>query len=152
MRIADFLHVQRIIPELKSNDKKGVVEELSRAVAETTEASVRDIARVLLEREQLGSTGIGGGIAIPHGKLKEIDSIIMAVGLKKEGIEYDSLDNKPVYIFFLLLTPEHSTGGHLKVLAQISKLLKSSSFKNNLKKAQTSQEVMDVILAVDENF
>lgn len=152
MKIADFLHERRIIPELNSNDKKGVIEELSRAVADTTDAAVRDIARVLLEREQLGSTGIGGGIAIPHGKLKEIDSIIMAVGLKSEGIQYDSLDNKPVYIFFLLLTPENSTGGHLKVLAQISKLLKNSQFKNNIKKAQTGREVMDVIRAVDENF
>jgi nitrogen PTS system EIIA component len=105
-----------------------------------------------MEREELGSTGIGGGIAIPHGKLNLVENIIIGFGLSKKGIEYDSLDNKPVHIFFLLLTPDNSTGGHLKVLAQISKLLKMDEFKNRLVESSSADEIFAVINDFDEDF
>jgi PTS system nitrogen regulatory IIA component len=105
-----------------------------------------------MEREQLGSTGIGGGIAIPHGKLDLVGSILVGFGLSREGVEYDSLDNKPVHIFFLLLTSENSTGGHLKVLAQISKLLKMDQFKRGLLAATSVDEIYDIIAEQDEDF
>ncbi len=152
MKISDFLRRERIIPNLQSRDKKGVIEELSETVAGTTGAAEKDVTKVLLEREQLGSTGVGGGIAIPHGKINSIDTIVMGIGMSDTGIEYDSLDNSPVFIFFLLLTSENSSGEHLKLLAQISKLLKNNQFKNNLKQAETPEEVLDVIHKVDENF
>ncbi len=105
-----------------------------------------------MEREQLGSTGIGGGIAIPHGKLDSVGSIIVGFGLSPKGIEYESLDNKPVHIFFLLLTTENSTGEHLKVLAQISKLLKMEHFKKSLLTAESVDEIYNIIMEQDEDF
>jgi len=152
MKILDFLSPERIIPNMKSRDKKGVIDELAEAIANTTSAENAEIAKVLLEREQLGSTGIGDGIAIPHGRLSSIDSIVMGFGSSEQGIEYDSIDNNPVNIFFLLLTPENSTGGHLRVLAQISKLLKNKQFKTNLTNAKSKQEVIEIVREADENF
>ncbi len=152
MKILQILAQEAIVPDLKSTDKKGVIEELALAVSNTSKASSSDIARVLLEREQLGSTGIGGGIAIPHGKLNTITRISLGFGLSQKGVAYDSLDNKPVHIFFLLLTPENSTGEHLKVLAQISKLLKMNHFKQDLKQAQSTSQILDIIQEVDEEF
>jgi nitrogen PTS system EIIA component len=152
MKILDFLSPERIIPKMKSRDKKGVIDELAEAIANTTSAENVEIAKVLLEREQLGSTGIGDGIAIPHGRLSSIDSIVMGFGSSEQGIEYDSIDNNPVNIFFLLLTPENSTGGHLRVLAQISKLLKNKQFKTNLTNAKSTQEVIEIVREADENF
>jgi len=152
MRIDQLLNKSSIIANLKASDKKGVIDELALAVSNTTKASAKEIANVLLEREQLGSTGIGGGIAIPHGKLNQVESIIVGFGLSKKGVEYDSLDNKPVNIFFLLLTSENSTGGHLKVLAQISKLLKMDHFKKGLIAANSVDDIYDIIMEQDEDF
>ena len=152
MKISQLLNKSSIIADLKSCDKKGVIDELALAVSKTTKASAKEIASVLLEREQLGSTGIGGGIAIPHGKLDLVGSIIVGFGLRKQGVEYESLDNKPVNIFFVLLTSENSTGGHLKVLAQISKLLKMDHFKNGLMAAESVDEIYDIIMGQDEDF
>ena len=152
MKISEILHRSAIIADLKSNDKKGVLEELAAAVSGTTEADSQQILKVLLEREQLGSTGIGGGIGIPHGKLNAINSIVVGFGLSRGGVDFDSLDNKPVHIFFLLITPENSTGSHLKVLAQISRLLKQSDFKNRLMKAETVDDIVQIIHDVDDEF
>ncbi len=153
MRIADILHRDSIIADLKSIDKKGVLEELAASVSGIAETETGEIVKVLLEREKLGSTGIGGGIGIPHGKLDSIPSIIVGFGLSRSGVEFDSLDGKPVYIFFLLVTPMNSTGSHLKVLAQISKLLKTKAhFKNSLFKAQSVDEIVEIIKEVDEDF
>ncbi|MCA1786334.1 MAG: PTS sugar transporter subunit IIA, partial [Desulfobacteraceae bacterium] len=115
-------------------------------------APAEDIAAVLMERESLGSTGIGGGIAIPHGKLNGLTDVLLGFGRSHAGVEYDSLDGRPVHIFFLLLTPENSTGGHLKVLAQISKLLKMEHFKQGLKTAETIDDIYDIIMEQDEAF
>lgn len=152
MKISQLLNKNAIIADLKTSDKKGVIDELSVAVSTTTSASAKNIAMVLMEREQLGSTGIGGGIAIPHGKLDTVKSIRVGFGLSKKGVEYDSLDNKPVHIFFLLLTPENSAGGHLKVLAQISKLLKMDQFKKKLLAAESADTIYDIIIEQDEDF
>ena len=152
MRISQLLSKSSIIANLNDQDKKGVIDELALAISKTTKVPVKELATVLLEREQLGSTGIGGGIAIPHGKLDSVHSIIVGFGLSRKGVEYESLDNKPVHIFFLLLTPENSTGGHLKVLAQISKLLKMDQFKKGLIAAQSVDDIYDIIMDQDEDF
>ncbi len=152
MKISQLLQKSSIISNLKARDKKGAIDELALAISKTTKASAKEIAIVLMEREQLGSTGIGGGIAIPHGKLGSVQSIIVGFGLSREGIEYESLDNKPVHIFFLLLTPENSAGGHLRVLAQISKLLKMDQFKKELKAAESVDDIYDTIIDQDEDF
>ena len=152
MRISQLLNKNSIIANLSARDKKGVIDELAAAVSVTTKASKKEIATVLMEREQLGSTGIGGGIAIPHGKLDLVGPILVGFGLSKKGVEYESLDNKPVHIFFLLLTSENSTGDHLKVLAQISKLLKKEPFKKGLIAAGSVDEIFDIIMEQDEDF
>nr|NJM03176.1 PTS sugar transporter subunit IIA [Desulfobacula sp.] len=152
MKISQLLDKKAIIADLCASDKKGVIDELSAAVSTTTAASSKDIAMVLMEREQLGSTGIGGGIAIPHGKLDAVKTIRIGFGLSKKGVEYDSLDNRPVHLFFLLLTPENSAGGHLKVLAQISKLLKMDQFKKRLLAADSVDALYDIIIEQDEDF
>lgn len=152
MKISQLLDRSAIIADLNSTDKPNVIKELAAAIAPGTNASKDQIAEVLMGREQLGSTGIGGGIAIPHGKLNLVDSIVIGFGLSRNGVEYDSLDNKPVHIFFVLLTPENSTGGHLKVLAQISKLLKMESFKQGLISARSVDDIQQIIEEQDEDF
>ncbi len=152
MKISEILNKDSIIADLTADNKTGVLQELADAVAGSTQASPNDIAAVLKEREALGSTGIGGGIAIPHGKLDAVESVTVGFGLSRKGLEYDSLDDKPVHIFFLLLTPENSTGGHLKVLAQISKLLKMNHFKDRLKSAGSVNEIYEIIMEQDEEF
>ncbi len=152
MKICEILNKDSIVANLESTNKNGVIKELSQAIAKTTNANPDDIATVLMERETLGSTGIGGGIAIPHGKLNAVDSVTVGFGLSREGVEYDSLDNRLVHIFFLLLTPENSTGDHLKVLAQISKLLKKTQFKEGLRGATSLDEIYNIILEQDEEF
>lgn len=152
MRISQLLNKESIIVNIKARNKKEVIDELALAISNTTKISADEIAKVLMEREKLGSTGIGGGIAIPHGKLGLVDSIIVGFGISKQGIDYEALDNKPVHIFFLLLTSENSTGGHLKVLAQISKLLKIDNFKKQLTAAEAAEDIYDIIMEQDEEF
>jgi PTS system nitrogen regulatory IIA component len=152
MKISEILNKDSIIANLASTNKNGIIKELSMAVAKTTNALPDDIAEVLLERENLGSTGIGGGIAIPHGKLDSVGSVTIGFGLSPQGVEYDSLDGRLVHIFFLLLTPATHTGSHLKVLAQISKLLKKEQFKQGLKAAQSREEIFEIIMEQDEEF
>lgn len=152
MKISDILKIDAIIADLKAKNKPEVIRELSGAVAPVAGAEAQDVAVVLLERENLGSTGIGGGIAIPHGKLDTVKSIAVGFGRSIKGIEFDSLDNRPVHLFFLLLTPEHSTGGHLKVLAQISKRLKMDQFKERLLSAGSTEQIHQVIVENDEEF
>jgi PTS system nitrogen regulatory IIA component len=98
-------------------------------VAARTGIETRQLVRVLMERERLGSTGIGGGIGIPHGKMERLTSLVLGVGISHQGVDFESLDGRPTRIFFLLMTPENSAGLHLKLLARISRLLKNYLFK-----------------------
>ncbi|NVM22550.1 MAG: PTS sugar transporter subunit IIA [Desulfobacterales bacterium] len=152
MKILETLKEGAIIAELDATDKKGVLEELAYPLARSSGVSHEEMIRVLLERERLGSTGIGGGIAIPHGKLKSIESMLMGFGRSHKGVDFEAMDGKPAHIFFLLLAPEDSTGAHLKMLARISKLLKSSVFKERLMNAANGKEVYNVISKEDQEF
>lgn len=152
MKILDVLHKETILPHLNSLDKKGVLEELGEPVARYAGINHEDLVRVLMERERLGSTGIGGGIGIPHGKLKEIDSLILGFGLSKKGVDFESMDGRPTHIFFLLITPENSTGLHLKLLARISRILKNDPFKERLLNAVDRDEIFRIIKEDDEEF
>jgi PTS system nitrogen regulatory IIA component len=152
MKILDALLIDYINVDLKATDKNGVLEELAAPVAAATGAGLDQLVKVLKEREQLGSTGIGGGIGIPHGKLKQMPLIAVAFGVSRKGIDFDSMDGRPTHLFFLLLTPESSAGIHLKILARISRLLKNEDLKKRLLKADTPQAVLDVIHEDDEDF
>ncbi len=152
MKILEVLHKETILTDLKSTDKKGVLEELVVPVAKMTGIDREKLVRIIMERERLGSTGIDGGIGIPHGKLKELNSPVIGFGLSKKGVNFESMDGKPTHIFFLLCTPENSTGLHLKLLARISRLLKNDGLKKKLKTISTKEEVISIIEADDEDF
>ena len=152
MKILDVLQKETILSDLKSQDKKGIIEELVTPVARIAEVNHEDLVRVLMDRERLGSTGIGGGIGIPHGKLKELESLALGFGLSRKGIDFESMDGLPTHIFFLLVTPENSTGLHLKLLARISKILKHEPFREKLLNAASSDEIFSIIEEEDDEF
>ena len=152
MKILEVLPKETIITDMKSKVKNEVIEELVVSISKITGINSAELIKVLLERERLGSTGIGGGIGIPHGKLKNLKSLIMGFGLSRKGVDFESIDSRPTHLFFILLTPENSTGLHLKLLARISRLLKNESFKSKLMKATDSDQVYSIIEEVDEDF
>jgi PTS system nitrogen regulatory IIA component len=152
MKILDVLKKEAININLAARDKKGVLDELAAPVASAAGATKDQLVKVLLERERLGSTGIGGGIGIPHGKLKNLESLLLGFGLSRQGVNFDSMDGRPTHIFFLLLTPEDSAGIHLKLLARISRLLKNDDFKERLMQSQTSEDIVAAISEEDEDF
>ena len=152
MKILDVLTTDTIIADLNAHDKKGILEELAAPVARQAGVETETLVKVLLEREQLGSTGIGGGIGIPHGKLKSLESLVLGFGRSRQGVNFESMDGKPTHIFFLLLTPEDSAGLHLKLLARISRLLKNDTFKERLMLSQTSEDIITAIGEEDEDF
>jgi len=152
MKILDVLQKEAILPDLTSRDKKGVIEELVSPVTRIADVNQEDLVRVLMDRERLGSTGIGGGIGIPHGKLRGLESLVLSFGLSRKGVDFESMDGRPTHIFFLLITPENSTGLHLKLLARISKILKNDLFKAKLLKAADRDEIFDAIKEEDDEF
>ena len=143
---------EAILDDLKSQNKKGILEELVVPLAGSTGMNSEDLVRVLMERERLGSTGIGGGIGIPHGKIKDLESLVLGFGLSRKGVDFESIDGKPTHIFFVLITPEDSTGLHLKLLARISRVLKNDHFKERLMNAADRDEIYDIIKQEDEEF
>ena len=108
------------------------------------------VIEILQQREKLGSTGIGDGLAIPHGKVSSLDEIVVAFGRSKKGVDFDSLDDKPVHIFFLLLAPENSVGQHLKALAKISKMLKKANFRQKLIETESKSDLYKLIIEQNE--
>lgn len=152
MKILEALHRDAILTNLSSRDKKGLIEELAAPVAKIIGVSCPALVHVLMERERLGSTGIGMGIGIPHGKLKSLDNLVMGFGLSRKGVDYDTLDGRPAHLFFMLITPENSTGLHLKALARIARMLKNEPFKEKLFRAQTPDDIIAIIQTEDEDF
>ena len=152
MKILDVLHKEAIISDLKAIDKQGVLEELVMPVASIAGVNQDYLVKVLMERERLGSTGIGEGVGIPHGKLKDLASLVLGFGLSRKGIDFESMDGQPTHIFFLLVTPENSTGLHLKLLAQISRILKNEFFRQKLMDAANSDEIYSIIQEEEEEL
>jgi PTS system nitrogen regulatory IIA component len=153
MKLLDILNKDCIIPELRSQNKREVLEELTGALLNCkANLNKEALVEVLLERERLGSTGIGDGIAIPHGKIQELDELILSFGRSTRGIDFDSMDGRPTHLFFLLIAPENSAGTHLRALAKISRLLKSAHFRKRLMEAGTIEELFQVIQEEDKEF
>jgi len=153
MKIVDILHADCIISELHSQNKEEVLEELTTALLKYKgNLNKEALVEVLLERERLGSTGIGDGIAIPHGKVPDLDELIVSFGRSTLGIEFDSMDGRPTHLFFLLIAPENSAGVRLRALAKISRLLKSAHFRQRLLEAGTREEIFQVIQEEDKEF
>lgn len=153
MKLSEILEENYIIPDLKAIDKKGVLEELSDAIISHEPSLDRSsLVKVLLERERLGSTGIGDGVAIPHGKFHGISHPIISFGRSREGLDFESMDGEPAFLFFLLVAPEDSASVHLKALAKIARILKNSSFRKVLMEAPTRKELYETIIQNDEEF
>ncbi len=152
MHIHDFLNKEAVLVDLKSQNKQSILKELSEPVSRSSGIDHNDILKVLMEREHLGSTGIGNGIGIPHGKLKALKSMVLAFGLSRKGVDFESMDGHPAHIFFLLLTPENSAGLHLKLLAHISRILKDDSFRKRLMNVSDSDEVISIIKEEEGTF
>ena len=153
MQITDMLDKNYIIEELKATSKRAVLAELSEILSRDQKGLAPGaMVEVLLEREKLGSTGIGDGIAIPHGKLKGLDRLMISFGRSRQGIDFDAIDGKPVHIFFLLMAPESSTGQHLKALAKISRMLKDPEFRSGLLEAKSAEEIYRKIAEKDESY
>jgi PTS system nitrogen regulatory IIA component len=152
MKITDVLSQESILADLQAQNKKSIIKELGTPVARIAGVNQEDLVRVLMERERLGSTGIGGGIGIPHGKMKDLETLVLGFGLSRKGVDFESIDNQPTHIFFLLLTPENSTGLHLKLLARISRILKNDPFKERLMHAADGEEIYSIIKEEDEEF
>lgn len=148
MKLSDYLAKELILPELRSETKSDVLNELVAPLSEQyPEMDTDQAVRVLLDRERLGSTGIGDGIAIPHGKLDDLEKVLVVVGRSRKGVEFEALDHNPCTIFFLVLAPEQVAGMHLRVLAQISRLLKDVEFR----KAFLAADDLDALWALLES-
>ena len=151
MKILDILDKRLIIPQLTSRSKEGVLRELVRVLCQAAPQMNEDrTVEILLERESLGSTGIGEGMAIPHGKSKEVNKILASFGRSLPGLDFQSLDGKPTHLFFLLIAPENSAGMHLKALAQISRLMKDQAFRKRLMEAKSADEIYSIFSEGDE--
>jgi len=150
MQLSKIIRADSIWPDLTAKTKPEVIRELADHIATSTKTlDGHRIAEILMERERLGSTGIQDGIAIPHGKVPGLDHIIVACGRSPAGIDFDAHDQQPTRLFFVLLAPEFAAGQHLKVLAQLSRLLKDGRFRERLLSAPDADEMYRVIIEED---
>ena len=153
MKITDILKKEHIIDNLVSTDKASTLEELSSFLKNKGLVSNKEtLLNALMGRELLGSTGIGENVAIPHAKISEIDQIITMFGRSIKGIEFDSLDKKPVHFIYLVLAPMNSSGQHLKVLARISRLLKNKSLRESIISATETNQIYSIIADEDSKY
>ena len=150
MKIAEFLSPQAVVADLRAQSKPEILKELSDSLARANPGLRPDrLVEVLQEREKLGSTGIGEGVAIPHGKLAGLSSLLASFGVSRGGVDFEAIDGKPTFLFFALVAPENSAGVHLKALARISRLFKNPSFRQAILGAQTAAEIYKLIADED---
>jgi len=153
MKIMDYLDEEWVIADLQGADKTSILKELSSVLVNPCKAaSVEELLQILLDREKLGSTGIGEGIAIPHGRLKKIKKFFISFGRSVKGVDFDSIDREPSQLFFLVMAPENSAVDNLKLLSRIVTLLKEPSFKKRLMEAPSRKELFKVISEEDEKY
>jgi fructose-specific phosphotransferase system IIA component len=153
MKITDFLSKGAVVAEIKASKKEDVIKELVEALINAGEIEKRcrnKLVEALMAREELGSTAIGQGVAIPHAKSDSVQKLVAAFGLSSRGVDFDSLDGELVYILFLLVAPQDSAGPHLKALARISRLLKDKYFRDNLRACKDDKSIIKTIVQEDE--
>lgn len=151
MRISEFLCNEAINLNVASKDKKGVIAELVELLGKN--GKVKDASKAIftvMEREKLGTTGVGQGVAIPHGRTDTVNKLVGAFGISRNGVQFDSLDGEPVYLIFLLLSPSNNTGPHLRALARISRIFKDKYFKKALLEATSKEQIVNIIDQEDE--
>ena len=150
MKIVEFLNEKAVLAGMKATDKESALRELVEVLAKAEGIKNREeLVKVLLNRESLGSTGIGQGVGIPHAKTNAVKKLVAALGICPQGVDFDALDGEPVHIFFLLVAPEDSAGPHLKGLARISRLLKDKYFRESLKQLADEKAILKLIKEED---
>lgn len=148
MKLGEYLEKELVLPELTASTKQEALAELlAPVVKKNPSLDAEEVFNVLMEREALGTTGIGNGIAIPHGKLSSLDKIVVVAGRSFDGLDFDALDQKPCKIFFMVLAPENVAGTHLRILAQISRLLKDEDFKQLFMESDTQETLWNLLSA-----
>ncbi len=149
MQLKDYLDKDLILPDLASQNKSSVLQELLSPLGGThPELDLFKAHTILMERENLGSTGIGDGVAIPHGKMDALSDIVLIVGRSLAGVEFAALDKSACHIFFLVLAPEQVAGLHLRILAQISKILKDPSFRQSFMQSNGQGDLWNLLQSV----
>jgi len=153
MRLTNLLSKDTIIPDLSATDKEGVIHELvERLYNSKLIDGMERVEKALMDRERLGSTGIGSYVAIPHAKCDDIKNLVAAFGKSKKGVEFDALDQKKVHYIFLLLAPKSEVGKHLKALARISRLVRTDGFCKKLKDLSTQEEILETFNLAEQSF
>jgi PTS system nitrogen regulatory IIA component len=153
VKIAEILLEQCVVADMRGKTKREVITELVEALEKARLIKdVEAVVNIVMEREKLGSTGIGNGVAVPHGKLKNINNIICALGRSQNGVDFDAVDRGPVHIFFLVLAPEDSASLHLKVLSRITKILRDQSLRKRITKLSNTHDIYTSILEEDEKI
>ncbi len=151
MKLVEVLHEDCIIPSLKAKDKEGLLCEMVDYLKDKMpELDKEKTLKALFARERLGTTGIGHSVALPHGKLKGVNKITVFFGRSSEGVDFNAIDNLPVHLVFLIIAPENSAAAHLKLLACISRILKSQDLRQRLMKAEDPASIFKIIAEADK--
>ena len=152
MKIVEFLQPAAVVDDLPDSSAQAVLAELARPLATLAKVDGQRLLDTLIEREKLGSTGIGDGVAIPHGKVPGLPSIMASFGRSKQGVNFNAIDGKPTYLFFTLFAPENSAGAHLKALARISRIFTNPTFRQSILKAADAAEMYRLIETEDAKY
>jgi PTS system nitrogen regulatory IIA component len=153
MKIVDLIRRDMVLPDLAADSKIGVIRELATHLAERNgKLKVEDLSRVLTDREELASTAIGEGVAVPHGKMRAVDGIVACLGRSRRGIDFGSMDGQPTHLFFVMVAPESSTGAHLKALARISRVFKDGQFRRRLLEAADADSMYEIMAQEDAKY
>lgn len=153
MKLVDLVVKDAIVPELKSQDRDGVIRELVKALADAkaiNAADVDTIVKAILDREKNGSTGFGKGVAVPHAKHPLIKKRVGAIGRSSAGVDFASLDSAPVYSVFLLLSPKDNPDGHLQAMEKVFSNLQQDNFRRFLRQSDTRQKIVDLLEEADQ--
>lgn len=154
MKFADFISSKSIQAELKAETKDDAIRELVKSLLDSGEIDSDqhdDIVAAIMKREELGSTGIGRGVAVPHTKHPSVQKLVGTVGVSSEGVDFDSLDGEPVQLFFLLISPPERPGDHLRALENISRQLRDETFCRFLKQSTTPNDIQQLLKEADDN-
>jgi PTS system nitrogen regulatory IIA component len=149
MHLHDLLLREALLPDLQARDKLGAIAELAAPLALHLHMPCGDLAASLLARERLGSTGIGSGLAIPHGKIEGLSSPLMGFGRSLRGVAFEAIDGRPVHLIFVLLTPADAAGLHLTLLARLSRILKGPTLRDRLLQADSGEAILEAIGEMD---